>query len=275
MPGLLHLPLEIRNYVYEILLHDALEPQIRGVMVVSDTYIRDHLPMRPYRGLLRTCRQINREFKQAIRHMAASKRLDYELDITFSHGRPFFSLTWKRFPALSPLVNSVLFNIDLRVRDPFRDGFSDDSVPHDHELAHLLEDPKKSFAGSLFDYAAILFKAISNLLVSGDPAFRVLYMETLVLNFRTPTMLVPGLAHLATPSRRVNVEPEEAKKLLDTMRGTLQANVKAFKGFEAAECRNLFPLIQIGRLRFATEGVVWGEGHNMILAHDDFQWLRY
>lgn len=275
MPGLLHLPLEIRNHVYEVLLHDVLEPQMRGVMVVSDNYIRDQLPLRPYRGLLRTCRQTHHEFKQAIHHMAASGRLNYELDIIFSHGRPFFSLTWIRFPALSPIINSVLFNIDLRVRDPFRDGMSDDSIPHDHELAHLLEDQKKSFAGSLFDYAAILFKALTNLLANGDRAFRILYMETLILNFRTPTMLVPGLAHLATPLRRVNVEAEEAKKLLDTMRGTLQANVKAFKAFNADDCGNLFPLIQIGSLRFATEGIVWAEGHNLILAHDDFQWLRY
>ncbi|PVI04152.1 hypothetical protein DM02DRAFT_519250 [Periconia macrospinosa] len=208
--------------------------------------------------------------------MAASKELNYEMDLLFSHGRPFFSLTWKKFPALSSVVNSVLFNIDLRVRDPYRGGEDSGPRPRTRELALLLEDPKTCFAGSLFDYAAILFKSISNLLSNGDPAFRVLYMESLILNFRTPTTIVPGLSRTAiTPTRRVPVEPEEAKKLLDTMRGTLQANVKAFKAFDAANCGELFPLIQIGRLQFATEGYVWGEGHNMILAHDDFQWLRY
>ncbi|KAF2247901.1 hypothetical protein BU26DRAFT_322736 [Trematosphaeria pertusa] len=274
MPGLLDLPLEIRNTVYDLLLHDALEPQSRGVMVVSEPYVKNHLPLRCYRGLLRACRQLHHEFKQAIRHMAAAKQLVYELDVTFSHGRPFFSLTWVWFPGLSQTINSMIINVDLRVREPFDLGVFDQPIPHEHELAHLLEDAPESFAEQLFDYVAILLKALANLLGNGDRSFNVLYTETMILNCRMPTKLVPGPPR-SVYMRRVPVDREEADKLFDTMRNTLKANAKAFQGFDAVGCGKLSPLIQIGSLRFATEGRVWGEGHNLILAHDDFQWLRY
>lgn len=274
MPGFLDLPLELRNHVYDLLLQDVLEPQFRGVMVVSEKYVQYDLPLRCYRGLLPVCRQIYHEFKQAIRHMAAAQQLVYELDITFSHGRPYFSLTWIRFPALSATVNSLNINVDLRVREPFREGGMGDFVPHDHELTHLLEDSPESFAEQLFDYIAILLKVLANLLSYGDPNFNVLYTETMTLNIRTPTKMVPE-GSVSIKQRRIRVDREEAAKLHDTMRHTLQANAMEFHAFDAVECGELSPLIQIGSLRFATEGEVWGEGHNLILAHDDFQWLRY
>lgn len=273
MPGFLDIPLELRNQIYDILLHDVLDRQFRGVMVVSEPYVKYQLPLRCYRGLLRVCRQIHDEFKQAIKHMTAAKQLNYELDITFSHGRPFFSLTWIRFPALSPTINTMIINVDLRVREPFPAWgmTSEVSIPHDHELAHLIEDAPESFAEQMFDYIAILLKTLANLLSNGDPNFKVLYTEYMVVNFRTPTMLDPR----TSDPRQIHVNPDEARELLDTMRNTLQANAKAFQAFDAVKCELLSPLIQIGSLRFATEGRVWAEGHNMILAHDDFQWLRY
>ncbi len=57
MTGFLDLPLELRNHVYELLLWDHLEPQFRGVMVVSEQYVKRDLPLRCYRGILRVCRQ--------------------------------------------------------------------------------------------------------------------------------------------------------------------------------------------------------------------------
>lgn len=272
MPGFLDLPLELRNQVYDYLLRDALEPQFRAVMVVSEKYVKDQLPVRCYRGLLRVCRQIYCEFKRAIQHMAASKELVYELDITFSHGRPYFSLTWVWLPAISPTINSMIINVDLRVREPFHDGGFDESVPHDHELAHLLEDVPESFAQQLFDYIAILLKSLANLLSNGDSTFNVLLTECLTLNFRTPTKLAPAMNRQSP--RRVHVDREEARKIHDTMRNTLRANAKAFQAYDEANSRGLSPLIRIDTLRFATEGQVWGEGRHMILAHDDFQWLR-
>ena len=278
MPRFLDLPLELRNYVYEVLLWDELKPQFRGVMVVSEQYVKCDLPLRCYRGILRVCRQIHCEFKQAIQHMVASKQLNYELDITFSHGRPYFSLTWIRFPSLSQTINHLFINVDLRTREPFRDGPNTPFIPHEHELSHLLEDSPESFAGQLFDYIAILLKTLATLLSHGDQNFSVLYTEGATLNFRTPTkVVVPvGSGHnLVDYSRRIRVDRAEARRLHDTMRNTLKATSKGFLAFNANECDRLFPLIQIGSLRFATEGEVWGEGHNLVLAHDDFQWLRY
>jgi len=274
MVTFLSLPLEVRNRIYDLILLEALEPQCRAVMVVSETYIKHQLPELPYRGLLRTCRQIHHELKSAIRHLAAARHLSYELDITFSHGRPYFSLTWISFPALSPHVPSIVVNIDLRVREPFFYERQFQS-PHDHELAHLIEDAPESFAEQLFDYIAILLKTLANLLAAGNPSFSLLYTEILILNFRTPTTLVPGLEVPQAEKRRIKVDRGEARRLLDTMRNTLKANANAFQAFDANDCGELSPLIQIGSLKFATEGAVWGEGHNMILAHDDFQWLRY
>ncbi|EMD93475.1 hypothetical protein COCC4DRAFT_133447 [Bipolaris maydis ATCC 48331] len=278
MPGFLDLPLELRNHVYEMLLGEELEPCFRGVMVVSEHYVRNDLPLRCYRGLLRVCRQTYREFKQAIQHQVASKRLRYELDITFSHGRPYFSLTWIHFAALSPTINQLCINVDLRTREPLRDGPRESFVPHEHELAHLLEHSPTCFAKQLFDYIAIFLKTLANLLFQGDPHFSVLYTESMTLNLRTPTKVVAlgGSGHNPIAlSRRLRVDQTEARKLHDTMRDTLRATSKHFQAFNANECDRLFPLIQIGSLRFATEGEVWGEGHNLVLAHDDFQWLRY
>jgi hypothetical protein len=278
MPGFLDLPLELRNHVYELLLTGESEPQFRGVMVVSEHYVKKDLPLQSYRGLLRVCRQIYYELKRAIQHLAASKELIYELDVTFSHGRPYFSLTWTRFAALSPTINHLFINVDLRIREPFNASAIDAFVPHDHELAHLLEDAPESFAVQLFDYIAILLKTLANLLSQADSDFSVLYTEVMTINLRTPTRLLQPVLLTHNPIetvRRVGVDRTEGSKLHSTMRSTLQATSKGFQAFDASWCDTLFPLIQIGSLRFATEGRVWGEGHNLVLAHDDFQWLRY
>ncbi|KAI8935265.1 hypothetical protein NX059_007854 [Plenodomus lindquistii] len=279
MTGFLDLPLELRNYIYDLLLWQEVDPIFRGVMVVSEHYVKRDLPPRCYCGLLRVCRQVCSEFRQAIQHLVASKQLQYDLNVTFSHGRPYFSIAWLRFPALSPTINHLFINVDLRTREPFREEGSRASlIPHEHELAHLLEDSPKSFAVQLFDYIAILLKTLANLLAQGDPRFRVIYTETMTLNFRTPTTVINLVAsgnNLVNFSRRVQVPPEEATKLHETMRNTLKATSKEFQAFNANDCDRLFPLIQIGSLRFATEGEVWGEGHNLVLAHENFQWLRY
>lgn len=275
MTGFLDLPLELRNYVYDLLLHEELKPSFRGVMVVSEAYVKRDLPLRSYRGLLLVCHQIYQEFKTAIQHLAASKQLQYELDITFSHGRPYFSLTWKRFAALSPTINHLLFNVDLRIQEPL--GASE-HIPHNHELAHLIEDLPKSFAVQLFDYIAILLKSLFNLLLSGNSNTSILYTESMTLNLRTPTRLTLAGGSHGNPhgcSRRIPVDKQEVAKLWTTMRNTLQATSKSFQAFEAQKCEDLFPRIQIGCLRFATEGSVWGEGHNLILAERDFMWLKY
>ncbi|KAF2874429.1 hypothetical protein BDV95DRAFT_627110 [Massariosphaeria phaeospora] len=195
-------------------------------MVVSETYVKYHLPLRCYRGLLQVYRRTYHEYKRLIQHKAAAKQLAYELDITFSHGRPYFSLTWVLFPGLSPRINAMSINIDLRVREPFRDGRSDVSIPHDHELLHLREDSPDNFAEQLFDYLAILLKI-------------------------------------------------EARGIHTTMQNTLRTNAKTLDAYDAKECSKLCPLIQIGSLQFATEGKVWGEGHNMVLADTDFKWLQF
>jgi hypothetical protein len=280
MTGFLDLPLEIRNDVYDLLLWEELDkPQSRGVMAVKEAYVKNDLPLRCYRRLLPVCRQIHAEVKKAIHHMVASKRLTYDMTITFSHGRPFFSMTWLRFPALSPTINHLSIDIDLRTGEPLRDRALDPFFPHEHELAHLVEDSPESFAGQLFDYIAILFKALANLLSQGNPNFRVLYTECMTLNLRAPTKAVNSSNRLGFQPialcQRVLVEPEEASKLINTMQNTLKATSKGFKAFDAGDCDSLSPLIQIGSLRFATEGQVWAEGHNLVLAHDDFQWLRY
>ncbi|KAF2830875.1 hypothetical protein CC86DRAFT_367516 [Ophiobolus disseminans] len=279
MPGFLDLPLEIRNYVYDLLLWEELDkPQFRGVMVVKEAYIKNDLPLRCYRGLLPVCRQIHSEVKKGIQHMVASKRLIYDMTMTFSHGRPYFSLTWLRFPALSPTINHLSIAIDLRTREPLRDSALGPFIPHEHELAHLLEDSPESFAGQLFNYIPILLKCLANLLSHGNPNFAVLYTECMTLNLRTPTKAVGSSGNGFNPismCRRVPVDREEARKLHATMQNTLKAKSKGFKAFDARDCDRLVPLIQVGSLRFATEGRVWAEGHNLVLARDHFQWLRY
>lgn len=278
MAGFLELPLELRNHVYDLLLWQPLESSFRGIMVVSEHYVQRDLPLHCYRGLIQVCRQIRHEFKKAIEHMVASKQLQYDLNVIFSHGRPFFSIKWLRFPALSPTINRLCINVDLRTREPFREGIQESLVPHERELAQLLEDSPQSFAVQLFDYIAILLKTLANLLAQGDPYFRVIYTETMTLDFQTPTKIVVPVSsahNLVDSSRRVPVNSEEAAKLHETMYNTLKATSKGFQAFNAKDCDRLIPLIQIGTLRFATEGEVWGEGHNLVLAHENFQWLRY
>ncbi|KAF1836131.1 hypothetical protein BDW02DRAFT_567329 [Decorospora gaudefroyi] len=272
MTGFLDLPLELRNHVYELLLGEELEPSFRGVLVVSEHYVRNDLPLRCYRGLLRVSRQIYQEFKQAIQHQVASKRLRYELDIAFSQGRPYFSLTWRQFAALSPTINHLFINVDLSIKNSLQNG------SYDSELGHLLHHTPHCFAQQLFDYVAILLKTLANLGREGDPRSRVLYTESMTLNLRTPTKEVAvadGGPYPFKPSRRLRVDQTEAHSLHAAMRDTLQTTSKHFQPFNSNECDRLFPLIQIGCLRFAIEGEVWGEGNNLVLAHDDFQWLRY
>ena len=276
MTGFLDLPLELRNYVYDLLLHEDLKPSFRGVMVVSAAYVKRDLPLKSYGGLLLVCHQLYQEFKTAIQHFAASKQLSYEMDITFSHGRPYFSLTWIRFVALSPIVNHLLINVDLRIQEPF--SGASEHTPNDQELSLLIEDRPKSFAVQLFDYIAILLKSLFDLLLAGNPNASILYTESMTLNLRMPTRLLTSRGSHHNPhgcSRRIPVDKSEAAKLWGTMRNTLQATSKDFQAFEARKCEQLFPRIQIGCLRFATEGCIWGEGHNLILAERDFMWLKY
>ncbi|KAF2193411.1 hypothetical protein K469DRAFT_712160 [Zopfia rhizophila CBS 207.26] len=274
MVGLLDLPLELRNLIYDILLYEPLEPRPRGVLTIYERGVKDYLPLQCYRGLLRVNHQIYREFKEAIRHLSSSKQINYLLDFAFIHGRPFFSLTWIHFPALSPLINSITINIDLKVRDPFSSRVENRYFPSEWELDELLEDNPKSFASQLFDYAAILLKSLAGLLSYGDPGFNLLYIEAMTLNLRRPTCPYESRDG-PNYSRRQPVAEAEAKALGQTMRETLKDNAKGFSPFAATDCFKLSPLIQIGALKFASEGQLWGEGHNMVLAGDDFRWLHY
>ncbi|KAH7135986.1 hypothetical protein B0J11DRAFT_176270 [Dendryphion nanum] len=274
MPGFLDLPIELRQYVYSYLLLEEIDQRSRAVMLVSEKYVKEHLPLRAYRGLLQTCNQLHSEFKEAIRHLTASRKLEYEFNILFSHGRPYFSLTWLRFPGLSPMINHIVINLDLRVREPFAEArFT--SIPHHRALVHLLEDNPSNFASQLFDYIAILLKTLAGLMSGGDLSVRMLYTETMTVNLRRPTQMISTLYGSETRSRRVHVDLEESQRLDEIMRTTLKTNAKAFGAFDASDCDKLSPLIQIGSLRFATEGVVWGEGNNLVLAKENFGWLKY
>lgn len=279
MTGFLDIPLELRNHIYDFLLREELQPHFRGVMIVSEPIVKHDLPLRCYRGLLPACRQINRELKQAIKHMVATKELQYDMTMTFSHGRPYFSLEWLRLPALSPTINHLCLNVDLRTQEPFRDHVNTTSIlPSEEELRFLLRDPSGSFAVQLFAYLATLLKTLANLLSQGIPGFRVLYTESMTINLRTPTKVViygNRFEQIDPCHRRQLVKSEEAERMHGTMRDTLKDMSKAFKAYDASDCDKIFPLIQIGTLRFATEGEVWGEGHNLVLAHDEFHWLRY
>jgi hypothetical protein len=281
MPNFLELPLEIRNHVYDILLWERLDPQLRGVMVVTEPYVKRDLPLRSYRGLLRACRQTHYEVKEAIRHMVASKQLDYDLTMTFSHGRPFFSLTWSWFPALSPTINHLCINVDLRTQEPMTVPRSTELVvPDEHELAFLLEEMPNNFAEQLFGYLAVLLKSLASLLVCGNPTFRILYTECVTLNLRRPTEPVLPTGHINPiyHCRRVPLDAEEARELHNVMQDTLKATSNWFDKFHAEDCDTQYPLIQIGSLRFATEGVVWAKGHNLLLPDWNtklFRWIKY
>lgn len=304
MPGLLDLPIELRNRVYEYLFCEQLEPRPRGVMVVSEDFVQKHLPFLCYRGLLRACRQLRYEVKEAIRHKSVTNQINYELDLAFSHGRPYFSLIWRKFPGLSPIINSITVNVDLHLREPFAFAGPGVTVPDDHELVHLIfEDGNENFSRHSFHYIDALLRSLVRLMSQGDPGFRLLYTEAITLNLRRPThtvyeQLAAGAVPLgygvgASEPRRVVVDPIEAEIMDNTMRNALKESVKAFKAFPAYKVDSLNPLIQIGSLRFATEGAIWGEGHNLILRKskasssvpypptDDepkplgFQWLQY
>ena len=113
MPHFLDIPLEIRDHVYEILLAEPLEPRPRAVMLTNGRFITDDILLRNYRGLLSACQQTNREVKMAIQFLVTTKRLNYFINMAFSHKVPSPTLTWLHFPALSPTINHLCINIDL------------------------------------------------------------------------------------------------------------------------------------------------------------------
>jgi hypothetical protein len=280
MPTLLDIPVELRSQIYDILLSKPLTPQSRGVIAITEPYVIRDLPLLSYLGLLRTCRQLYHEFKRAIQHAAAAKTLTYAATMTFSHGRPFFSLVWNAFPALYATITCIRVNVDLRTQEPLTDPRSQDPiVPDEHELALLIEEMPNNFAEQVFGYIAVLLKALARLLAHGDDRFRVLYTECITLNLRTPTEAVLPAGHINSIHHcsRVPVDREEARELHDTMQDTLKATSRWFEAFDAEDCGMLAPLIQVGVLRFETEGEVWAEGHNLVLpGHKKrFHWLLY
>jgi hypothetical protein len=64
MTGFLDLPLELQKCFYELLPGEEPGHSFRGVMVVSEHYVQNDLPLHYCRGLLRVCRQVYEEFKQ-------------------------------------------------------------------------------------------------------------------------------------------------------------------------------------------------------------------
>ncbi|KAF1997377.1 hypothetical protein P154DRAFT_283241 [Amniculicola lignicola CBS 123094] len=276
MSCFLDLPGEVRDQIYAYFLQEPVQPRYHGVMIISERYVKFHLPLRPYWALLRTCRQMERDLWESIRHLTAKNEMNYLLNLTFSHGWPYFGLNWVEFPALSPLVNSITVNVDLRLREPFREAHVE-TIPHEHELTHLLGQEPGNIVEQLFDYLAMLLKTLARLMLNRNTGSGQLYTELITLNFRTPTVLVSpnSMSLVLRVQQRAPVAKEEAKEFDRMVRGTLKATVRKFGAFDARNCGTLFPLIQIGSLRFATEGQVWGQGNNMVLAEDDFQWLHY
>ncbi|KAF2116108.1 hypothetical protein BDV96DRAFT_491960 [Lophiotrema nucula] len=283
MPGLLDIPLELRNHVYEYLLAQDFIPQPRGVICLNERYIKSYFPPQCYRGLLHVCRQTYHEFKAAIQHEADANRLHYELTVEFNHGRPYYSLTWIRFPGLSPTINSLTINVDLHLREPYGDG----SEPGNADFMKLLEQPgRANFAERLLDsHLPVLLSTLSGLLHDGLMKERVLYVENLTINLKWPTQYAGTIgSSLVNPrgreyqvtSGRVRVGEKEAKELDITMRRSLSLTVADFGAHVVVlEHRAPEKLVQIGCLRLATEGDVWATGNNLDLRDDKFGWLRY
>ncbi|KAF2264689.1 hypothetical protein CC78DRAFT_224691 [Lojkania enalia] len=275
MAGFLDLSLELRNQIYEYFLYEPLEPKSQGSITIYAGFVRYHLPNRPIRHLLQVNRQIYSEIKDLSGHLHAASQLVYELDTTFYHGRPYFSLEWHRFPALHPIINAININVDLRLREP-RDMI-ESRIPSEQELDQLLGP--NGFAKQLFNYISILLRTLVHLQSQADPAFRLLFAEAININLRRPTapcIRPPSNSIERTEPERRPINIEEATRLLTTMRETLNATVKTFKAYDSRECDKLLPLIQIGALRFMTGGVVLGEGCNLVLVgKSDFRWLVY
>lgn len=168
MPHFLEIPLEIRDHVYKILLAEPLEPRPRTVMPTNERFITDDIPLRNYRGLLSTCQQTHRKVKNAIQFLATTRRLNYFINMAFSHKVPYPTLTWLHFPTLSPTINPLCINIDLA-----------DSPQLGHILAvtvadcPLLDGETSNFAWRTFNYVAELLKALAILLKHGNPNSRM------------------------------------------------------------------------------------------------------
>lgn len=66
--------------------------------------------------------------------------------------------------------------------------------------------------------------------------------------------------------------------MMQIIKDTLKdEQTKCFSSMDAGVASELYPLIQFGKLQFASEGEVWAEGHNFVLNVEKgvFCWLKY
>jgi hypothetical protein len=122
------LPVEIRNQIYQYVLHSVplhepltftrIEPEY------EDDQPRFHYasrppPEEPHLSLKLTNRQIHHEVNALIEHLAKSNHINYQFDLRQLNiaDRTRLDLVWIQFPALNSFINTITVEMEARFRD--------------------------------------------------------------------------------------------------------------------------------------------------------------
>jgi hypothetical protein len=244
MATFMALPVEIRNQVYEYVLHSVplqapliftrIEPEH------EDDRPRFHYasrlpPEEPHLSLNLTNRQIHLEVNAMIDHLAKSNQMDYRFDLRQLNPNDNIrqDFTWIQLPALKSFINTITVDMEVSFRD-YRQL---------QNLFILLLEMVQLFTRTLK--------------LRQGPIYMPLTVNNLFINIRIPT--ISSLIDEDTDGQRAGWKLERIKKIYsDPYR-----HMSYIDHISARKCRKLAPRFK--KVVIMKEDEVWLEQENLML----------
>ena len=244
MATLMALPVEIRNQVYEYVLHSVplqapliftrIEPEHEDYR--SRFHYASRLPPEePHLSLHLTNRQIHHEVNAVIDHLAKSNQMDYRFDLHQLNPDDHFrqDFVWIQLPALNPFINTITVEMEANFRD-YRQL---------QNLFILLQEMVQLFTRTLK--------------LRQGPTYMPLTVNNLIINIRIPT--ISSLIDEDTDDQRAGWKLERIKKIYSGS----YLHMSYIDHISARKCRKLAPRFK--KVVIMKEHEVWHEQKNLVL----------
>jgi hypothetical protein len=251
MATLVALPVEVRNQIYDYVLHSTpLQESLSFSRIKSEDeadrpqfhYVHRPPPEEPTFNLKLTSQQIYQEVNNAIAHLVKSNQINYRFDLCQVNPLDHFRLDflWIQFPFLTSVVNTIEIDVQItfRVRLQLRHLFF-----RLQELVQLFTRTLKQRQGS---------------------TYIPLTVNNLIINLRFPK--ISSLTDENTEYRRAVWKLEEMKR-----QSPDSSLLTPFVGYVSArKCNKMAPRFK--KVVVMNEDEMWTEQENLLLLSE--QWTK-
>jgi len=250
MATLMTIPVEIRNQIYEYILHSVpLQEPLTFTRIEpehEDGRPRFHYayrtpPEESHLGLSLTNRQIHHEVNTVIDHLAKSNQMNYHFDLRQLNPDDHIRLdfVWIQLPALKSFINTITVDMEAGLNN-YRQL---------RNLFTLLQEMVQLFTRTLK--------------LRQGPTYMPLTVKNLFINIRFPTIL--SLINGDTDNQRAGQKLEHIKKIYSS--SCLQ--MSHINLISARKCRRVAPRFK--KVVIMKEREVWWEQENLMLPE---QWMK-